>query len=168
MPLPSLLIHARSPFACCDSIPLCDRPFPTLLDAGKHHHLPGSDFMHSVADSMRESSGIARHDAPKVSAQLPEGEAPEPGTVDKMKASISGVAGASQVLGWGAQGTKPERKGVEGAAVAAPSIDAGVDVSAPALDASAEVSAVQGGVTVPAAAEEGLTLPSGSADAGCE
>lgn len=123
--------------------------------------------MHSIADSMRESSGIARHDAPKPSAELPEGEAPEPGTVEKIKASIAGVAGATQVIGWGAQGSK----GGKDAAGEAPSIDAGTDLSAsasaPSVDASAAMPSVEGDVSVPAA-EGGLTLPSGSTDVGCE
>lgn len=145
------LLHARNPWFL---------PLPSLpVEVGKGH-----GFLHSIADSMRESSGMPRHDAPKQSVQLPEGEAPEPGTVDKIKASISGVAGASQVLGWGAQGSKPAKKHAEGTA---PSFEAGADVSAPTLDASAAVPSVEGDVTVPSA-EGGLTLPSGSADVGCE
>lgn len=144
-------------------------------------HPPGeveknhTGFLHSIADSMRETSGIARHDAPKPSVQLPEGEAPEPGTVEKIKASISGVAGASQVLGWGAQGSKGSKKsasaGVEGTVPSAeglvPSVEAGADLSAPALDASASMPSVEGSVTAPAV-EGDLTLPSGSTDVGCE
>lgn len=149
---------------------------PPCLSVEKSH-----GFLHSVADSMRESSGIARHDAPKPSVQLPEGEAPEPGTVEKIKASISGVAGASQVLGWGAHGSKGEKVKVEGSApsveMGAPSVEAGaagadVSVSAPSVDvdASAAVPSVEGDVSVPSAsAEGGLKLPSGSTDVGgCE
>ncbi len=117
-------------------------------------------------DSMRESAGVQRHDAPNLAAQLPEGEAAEPGTIDKIKESISGVAGASQTMGWGAHGDKKMVK-VEGSG-AAPSAEAGsagVDVSAPTadVDVSASVPAVEGTVDVPAA-EGGLEIPSGSAD----
>lgn len=142
-------------------------PFP--VETGKSH-----GFLHSIADSMRESSGIPRHDAPKASVQLPEGEAPEPGTVEKIKASISGVAGASQVLGWGAQGSKKGKSDVEVTApsveVTAPSVEVGgadVSVSAPSVDASAAVPSVEGDASVPAV-EGGLTLPSGSVDGGGE
>lgn len=123
---------------------------------------------------MRESSGIARHDAPKPSVELPEGEAPEPGTVEKIKASISGVAGASQVLGWGVQGSKGGKDvEVEGAApsveVEAAGTSADVSVSAPSVDASAAVPSVEGDVNVSVpAAEGGMTLPSGSTEVGCE
>lgn len=153
--------------ATCDQ---SDRPSSIGGEPKKSHHLPGSGFLHSIADSMRESAGVQRHDAPKPAAQLPEGEASEPGTVDKIKTSISGVAGASQTMGWGAQGDKKLVK-VEGTG-AAPSVEAGdvgvdvdVDVSAPTVDVdlSASAPAVEGTVDVPSA-EGDLTLPSGSAD----
>lgn len=126
---------------------------------------------------MRETAGVQRHDIPasKSSAELPEGEAPAPGTVGKITAS---VAEASQLVGWGAQGTKPEKKewpGQEGAAaVAAPAADAtvpvvdapAVDVAAPAVDLSVEGSG-GGGVEAPKV-EGGLTLPSAEADVGGE
>ena len=164
-------VHPCLPPSLPPSLPAC-----LSVETGKSH-----GFLHSVADSMRESSGIARHDAPKPSVQLPEGEAPEPGTVEKIKASISGVAGASQVLGWGAHGSKGEKVKVEGSApsveMGAPSVEAGAagadaSVSAPSVDvdASAAVPSVEGDVSVPSAsAEGGLKLPSGSADVGgCE
>ncbi|CAM9963630.1 unnamed protein product, partial [Ectocarpus fasciculatus] len=139
----------------------------------KGHHVPGSGFLHSIADSMRETAGVQRHDAsaPKPSAELPEGGAPTPGKVGKITASL---AEATQVVGWGAQGTKPEKKRrprPEGAeAVAAPAADASipsvdapaVDVSAPAVDLSVEGG---GGVDAPKV-EGGLTLPSAEADVG--
>lgn len=137
--------------------------FPPSLpvETGKGH-----GFLHSVADSMRESSGIARHDASKPSVQLPEGEAPEPGTVDKIKASIAGVAGATQMVGWGAHGAKGEKVKVEGSA---PLVEAGAEAPSVDVDASAAVPSVEGDVSVPSAsAEGGLTLPSGSTDVGCE
>lgn len=138
--------------------------------------MPGTGFLHSIADSMRETSGIKRHDAKKPSADLPEGEAQEPSTVGKIAAAVAGVAGASQVVGWGAHGTKPEKKGdvpsVE-AGADAPSMGAGADVSAPAFDASVpapsvegstESSSIEGGAEAPAV-EGDLKLPSGSASA---
>lgn len=123
-------------------------------------HIPGSGFLHSVADSMRESSGIQRHDAkPAASVELSAGEASEAGVVEKVTASIAGVAGASQVLGWGASGKKIKKKksDVEGD-VGAPSVEGGVDVGVPS---------VEGGVEVPAP-EGGMTLPGASVDAGGE
>lgn len=104
---------------------------------------------------MRETSGIKRHDATTPSADLPQGEASEPGAVGKIAATIAGVAGASQVVGWGAHGTKPEKG-------KAPSVDTGADVSTSALDASVPVPSIEGGAEAPAVEGE-MTLPSGSA-----
>lgn len=110
-----------------------------------------------VSGGLNVAGGEAEkgHTAPQPpAAQLPEGEAPEAGMVGKMAASIAGVAGASQVLGWGASGGKKPKADVQGTV---PSVEAGADVP----------SAVEGGVDVPAVEGE-LTLPSGSVDAGGE
>lgn len=116
---------------------------------------------------MRETAGIKRHDAPKpaaaAAAELPEGEAAhEPGVVDKVTSSIAGVAGASQVLGWGASGAKIKKKksDVEGTAVPSSSVEVEVE--------GAGVSAPSGEGGAAGAAEGELTLPSGSVDAGGE
>lgn len=144
-------------------------PLPPSLcavEGEKGHHIPGSGFLHSIADSMRETAGVQRHDKP--STELPEGEAPAPGKVGKITAS---VAEAAQVAGWGAQGIKPEKKGrprpeEEAAAVAAPAADASVPaVDAPAVGLSVEGGG--GGVDAPKV-EGGLTLPSGDPDVGGE
>lgn len=160
--------HARTHVQLCNG--LTNPPAEA-----KKAHIPGSGFLHSVADSMRESSGIQRHDAPPkpTAAESPAGEMPEAGVAEKVAATIAGVAGASQVLGWGASGgkIKKNKSDVEGAA---PSVGGG-DVGVPSVEGGgADVPSVGGGVSAPsveglagASAPGGdLTLSSGSMDAG--
>lgn len=184
-PLPHLpllpdptLTHARTLARTQLCAATNDHPTKPTAKAEKSH-IPGSGFLHSVADSMRETAGIKRHDAAKpadASGELPAGEAPhEPGVVGKVTSSIAGVAGASQVLGWGASGSKIKKKrsDVEGTAVPSAELEGGdVNVIPPPSSSSLEVEGA--GLSVPsgeggvAGAEGELTLPSGSMDAGGE
>ncbi|CAN0019451.1 unnamed protein product, partial [Laminaria digitata] len=96
----------------------------------EHHHFSVSGFASSVADSMRESSGIERHDAhPHAHAEADA----KPGIVGNIKSSIAGVSHATQEAGWGAPDAHAE----------------GVDVETKELAPSVEATGLSVGAAVP-------------------
>lgn len=120
-----------------------------------------------VTGSVPDSLDMKAHDDPKVSVQLPVEEAPEPGIVDRMKASMVGVAQASLQAGWGAPGASAGVGGVE-VEGKTPSVEDIAIEGAPAVDVALEAPELPpagGGVDVPGA-KGSLTLPSGSVEVG--
>ena len=144
---------------------------PGSDEAKEHHHFSVSEFAHSIADSMRESSGIERHDAhPHAHAEcgLSADAEAKPGIVSKIKDSISGVSHATQEAGWGgpvASGGGADVK--ESAPLGEAAVDVGADV--PAVSASLSAPSADVDADLPeAGAGAGLTLPSGSVGIGGE
>lgn len=63
----------------------------------EHRHGGISGFAHSIMDSMRESSGITRHDTH---------DTKKPHADSSIKTSLSGISEATQIAGWGASKQK--------------------------------------------------------------
>lgn len=147
-------------FITCLSFLLCS-PITNISIMTGHHESGGiTGFLKGIADSMRESSGIERHDT------RVEADVPHDGAGSSILASISGVAAASQQAGWGdIKGAKHTRD------VAKPSLSAetgslGVEGSLPAVSGDVSVPDVDASLSAPSAKESlsggEPSLPSGS------
>lgn len=148
-------------------------PSAEAAASGEGEHFSISAFAHGIADSMRESAGVKRHDAEAptttTSVQPPEAAA-TPGIADKLKASMTGVVEATQVVGWSASGS-PRVKAHVDAKGTVPSVEGGVEVAAaPAeVDAAVSLPSAEGGVGVGLPGAEGeLTLPRYEGEGRCE
>lgn len=115
-----------------------------------------SGFVHSIADSMRESSGVIRHDSHKA-------DEPPVGVGDKIKASLAGVTGAAQSATWSVSApsapsgnTSVVEKvyvdaGVEGVSGSLPTVGGeglgSAEVSMPPVEGNLDVKMPAGGVS---------------------